>query len=453
MDERRIQLSARDLPEAWYNLAADLPEPVPPHRHPVTGQPVTAADMSAIFPLALIEQEVTTQRWIEIPDAVREQLTLWRPTPLVRARNLEKHLGTPARIYFKNESVSPAGSHKPNTAVPQVYYNKLAGVARLATETGAGQWGSSLAFACGLFGLQCKVYMVKVSYEQKPYRRSLMRLWGAEVVPSPSKDTEAGRAILAKDPECSGSLGIAISEAVEDAAGRADTNYSLGSVLNHVCLHQTVVGLETQKQLALAAEKPDVMIACAGGGSNLSGLIFPFVKDTLAGKGPRLIAVEPAACPSLTRGRYAYDYGDTAGMAPMALMYTLGHAFVPSGIHAGGLRYHGMSPIVSLLRRMNVLEAVSYRQNEVFEAAVTFARTEGICPAPETAHAIRAAIDEALRCKQTGKSQCIVFNLSGHGHFDLTSYDQYLAGELKDFALPQEQIDAALAELPAVGDR
>jgi len=453
VDERRIQLSARDLPEAWYNLAADLPEPVPPHRHPVTGQPVTAADMSAIFPLALIEQEVTTQRWIEIPDAVREQLTLWRPTPLVRARNLEKHLGTPARIYFKNESVSPAGSHKPNTAVPQVYYNKLAGVARLATETGAGQWGSSLAFACGLFGLQCKVYMVKVSYEQKPYRRSLMRLWGAEVVPSPSKDTEAGRAILAKDPECSGSLGIAISEAVEDAAGRADTNYSLGSVLNHVCLHQTVVGLETQKQLALAAEKPDVMIACAGGGSNLSGLIFPFVKDTLAGKGPRLIAVEPAACPSLTRGRYAYDYGDTAGMAPMALMYTLGHAFVPSGIHAGGLRYHGMSPIVSLLRRMNVLEAVSYRQNEVFEAAVTFARTEGICPAPETAHAIRAAIDEALRCKQTGKSQCIVFNLSGHGHFDLTSYDQYLAGELKDFALPQEQIDAALAELPAVGDR
>ncbi|MFI5367125.1 MAG: TrpB-like pyridoxal phosphate-dependent enzyme, partial [Candidatus Binatia bacterium] len=377
----------------------------------------------------------------------------WRPTPLVRARNLEKHLGTPARIYFKNESVSPAGSHKPNTAVPQVYYNKLAGVARLATETGAGQWGSSLAFACGLFGLQCKVYMVKVSYEQKPYRRSLMRLWGAEVVPSPSKDTEAGRAILAKDPECSGSLGIAISEAVEDAAGRADTNYSLGSVLNHVCLHQTVVGLETQKQLALAAEKPDVMIACAGGGSNLSGLIFPFVKDTLAGKGPRLIAVEPAACPSLTRGRYAYDYGDTAGMAPMALMYTLGHAFVPSGIHAGGLRYHGMSPIVSLLRRMNVLEAVSYRQNEVFEAAVTFARTEGICPAPETAHAIRAAIDEAMRCKQTGKSQCIVFNLSGHGHFDLTSYDQYLAGELKDFALPQEQIDAALAELPAVGDR
>jgi tryptophan synthase beta chain len=452
VDERRIQLSARDLPEAWYNLAADLPEPVPPHRHPATGQPVTAADMSAIFPPALIEQEVTTQRWIEIPGDVREQLTLWRPTPLVRARNLEKHLGTPARIYFKNESVSPAGSHKPNTAVPQVYYNKLAGIARLATETGAGQWGSSLAFACGLFGLQCKVYMVKVSYQQKPYRRSLMRLWGADVVPSPSKDTQAGRAILAKDPECSGSLGIAISEAVEDAAGRADTNYSLGSVLNHVCLHQTVVGLETQKQLALADEQPDVMIACAGGGSNLSGLIFPFVKDTLAGKGPRLMAVEPAACPSLTRGRYAYDYGDTAGMAPMALMYTLGHAFVPSGIHAGGLRYHGMSPIVSLLRRMNVLEAVSYRQNEVFEAAVTFARTEGICPAPETAHAVRAAIDEAMRCKQTGKSQCIVFNLSGHGHFDLTSYDQYLAGELQDFALPQEQIDAALAELPAVGD-
>jgi tryptophan synthase beta chain len=452
VEERRIQLPTRDLPEAWYNIAADLPEPVPPHRHPATGQPVTAADMSAIFPPQLIEQEVTTQRWVEIPSDVREQLTLWRPTPLVRARNLEKHLGTPARIYFKNESVSPAGSHKPNTAVPQVYYNKLAGIVRLATETGAGQWGSSLAFACGLFGLKCKVYMVKVSYQQKPYRRSLMQLWGAEVVPSPSPDTRAGRAFLEKDPECSGSLGIAISEAVEDAAGRADTNYALGSVLNHVCLHQTVVGLETQKQLALAGEKPDVMIGCAGGGSNLSGLILPFVKDTLAGKGPRLVAVEPAACPSLTRGRYAYDFGDTAGMAPMALMYTLGHAFVPSGIHAGGLRYHGMSPIVSLLRRMNVLEAVSYRQNEVFEAAVTFARTEGICPAPETAHAIRAAIDEALRCKQTGKSQCIVFNLSGHGHFDLTSYDKYLAGELEDFELPQQQIDAALTELPAIAD-
>jgi tryptophan synthase beta chain len=452
MDERRILLSTHEIPQAWYNLAADLPETLPPHRHPATGQPVTAADMAAIFPPALIEQEVSTQRWIEIPGAVREQLALWRPTPLVRARNLEKHLGTPARIYYKNESVSPAGSHKPNTAVAQVYYNQLAGIARLATETGAGQWGSSLAFACGLFGLQCKVYMVKISYEQKPYRRSLMQLWGASVIPSPSRDTQAGRAILERDPSCSGSLGIAISEAVEDAAGRTDTNYSLGSVLNHVCLHQTVVGLETQKQLALAGETPDVMIGCAGGGSNLSGLIFPFVKDALAGKGPRLIAAEPAACPSLTRGRYAYDFGDTAGMAPMTRMYTLGHTFLPSGIHAGGLRYHGMSPLVSLLRKLGVLEAVSYRQNEVFAAAVTFARTEGICPAPETAHAIKATVDEALRCKASGTSACLVFNLSGHGHFDLSSYDKYLAGELEDYELPQSTIDAALKELPQVAD-
>ncbi len=452
MKERHILLSAREMPEAWYNLAADLPEPVPPHRHPATGQPVTAADMSAIFPPALIEQEVSTQRWIDIPDEVRDQLSLWRPTPLVRALSLERHLGTPARIYYKNESVSPAGSHKPNTAVAQAYYNKVAGIRRLATETGAGQWGSSLAFACTLFGLQCKVYMVKVSYHQKPYRRSLMQLWGAEVLPSPSSDTQAGRAILAKDPECNGSLGIAISEAVEDAASRADTNYSLGSVLNHVCMHQTIVGLETQKQLAAAEDTPDVLIACAGGGSNLSGLFFPFVKGTLAGKGPRLVAVEPAACPSLTRGRYAYDYGDTAGMAPMARMYTLGHTFMPSGIHAGGLRYHGMSPIVSALRHQQVLEAVSYRQNEVFEAAVTFARTEGICPAPETAHAVRAAIDEALRCKQTGQSTCIVFNFSGHGYFDLASYDKYLAGELDDFELTQSQIDDALRQLPPVPD-
>lgn len=450
MEERRILLSARELPDAWYNLAADLPQAVPPHRHPATGQAVTAADMIRIFPPALIEQEVTTERWVGIPDAVREQLLLWRPTPLVRARNLERHLGTPARIYYKNESVSPAGSHKPNTAVAQAYYNKVAGITRLSTETGAGQWGSSLAFACGLFGLQCKVYMVKVSYHQKPYRRSLMQLWGAEVVASPSTETQAGRAILAKDPECSGSLGIAISEAVEEAAGRADTNYALGSVLNHVCLHQTVVGLEVQKQLALAGEKPDVMIGCAGGGSNLSGLIFPFVKDALAGTGPRLVAVEPAACPSLTRGRYAYDYGDTAGMAPMARMYTLGHTFLPSGIHAGGLRYHGMSPIVSLLRHMNVLEAKSCHQNAAFEAAVTFARTEGICPAPETAHAIRAAIDEALQCKESRHAKCIVFNLSGHGHFDLSSYDKYLAGELEDFELPQARIDEALGQLPPV---
>jgi len=450
VNEHRIVLPTREIPEAWYNLAADLPQPVPPHRHPATGKPVTGADMGAIFPPGLIEQEVSTERWIPIPDPVREQLALWRPTPLVRAFNLEKHLGTSARIYFKNESVSPAGSHKPNTAVAQAYYNKIAGIRRLSTETGAGQWGSSLAFACGLFGLECKVYMVRVSYEQKPYRRSLMRLWGGEVVPSPSPDTEAGRAILARDPNCSGSLGIAISEAVEDAVKRPDTNYTLGSVLNHVCLHQTVVGLETEKQLAIAGETPDVIIGCAGGGSNLAGIAFPFVAKTLAGKGPRLVAVEPAACPSLTRGQYAYDFGDSVGMAPMARMYTLGHGFMPSGIHAGGLRYHGMAPMVSLLRHMGLLEAVSYRQNEVFEAAVTFARTEGLCAAPETAHAIRAAIDEALRAKATGASPCIVFNLSGHGHFDLMSYEKYLDGSLEDIELAQATIDSALADLPPV---
>jgi tryptophan synthase beta chain len=450
VDEHRILLSARELPQRWYNIAADLDTPVPPHRHPATGQPVTPADMARIFPQSLIEQEVTTERWIEIPDPIREMLSLWRPTPLVRARFLEKHLKTPARIYYKNESVSPAGSHKPNTAVAQAWYNKQAGIKRIATETGAGQWGSSLAFACSIYGLECKVYMVKVSYHQKPYRRSLMNLWGAKVVASPSTDTQAGRGVLEKEPDSPGSLGIAISEAVEDAATRDDTNYSLGSVLNHVCMHQTVIGLETQKQLEIAGDKADVVIGCAGGGSNLAGMIFPFVKQTMDGNGPRLVAVEPTACPSLTRGRYAYDFGDAVGMAPMAMMYTLGHNFVPSGIHAGGLRYHGMSPLVSILRHKGILEAVAVRQNESFEAAVMFARTEGLCPAPETSHAIRVAVDEAIRCRETGEEKCIVFNLSGHGHFDLTSYDKYLAGELVDYDLPQEQIDSALVELPKV---
>jgi len=450
MEDHRIMLSTRDIPQAWYNVAADLPKPIPPHRHPGTGQPVTPADMSPIFPMGLLAQEMSTERWVEIPDEVREKLAMWRPTPLIRAKYLEQKLGTPARIYYKNESVSPTGSHKPNTAVAQAYYNKVAGIKRLATETGAGQWGSSLAFACDLFGLECKVYMVKVSYHQKPYRRSLMNLWGASVVASPSMDTNAGRGILAKDPNCSGSLGIAISEAVEDAATRQDTNYSLGSVLNHVCMHQTVIGLETQKQLQMAGEKPDVIIGCAGGGSNLSGIALPFVAQTMKGNGPRLLAVEPAACPSLTRGAYAYDLGDTVGLAPLAKMYTLGHTFIPAGIHAGGLRYHGMAPVISLLRNLGLLEAVAYKQCEVFEAAVLFARAEGICPAPETAHAIKAAIDEALKCKQTGESKCIVFNLSGHGHFDLGSYDAYLAGELEDYELPAEEIDKALMELPKV---
>jgi tryptophan synthase beta chain len=450
--EHRILLSTREIPQAWYNIAADLGQPIPPHLHPATGKPVGPEDMAPIFPPALIAQEVSTEPWIEIPDAVREVLAMWRPAPLVRAYFLEKHLKTPARIYYKNEAVSPAGSHKPNTAVAQAWYNKQAGIKRLATETGAGQWGSSLAFACSLFGMECKVYMVKISYHQKPYRRSLMNLWGAKVVASPSNETNAGRAVLEKDPDSLGSLGIAISEAVEDAATRSDTNYSLGSVLNHVCLHQTIIGLETQKQLQIADDKADIVIGCAGGGSNLAGLIFPFVKQTMKGDGPRLVAVEPTACPTLTRGRYAYDFGDAAGMAPMAKMYTLGHGFVPTGIHAGGLRYHGMSPIVSMLRQMNVLDAVAVQQNAAFDAAVLFARTEGICPAPESSHAIRVAIDEAIRCRETGEEKCIVFNLSGHGHFDLSSFDKYLAGELEDFDLPQQSIDEALHDLPRTGD-
>ncbi len=450
MGERRIQLASREIPEAWYNAAADLPAPIPPHLHSVTGKPVTEEDMRAIFPPGLIEQEVSRERWIEIPAEVRDKLSMWRPTSLVRALELERYLRTPARIYYKNESVSPPGSHKPNTAVAQAYYNKAAGIRRLVTETGAGQWGSSLAFACSLFGLSCKVYMVRVSCEQKPYRRSLMNLWGAEVIPSPSDETAAGRAVRARDPDCLGSLGIAISEAVEEAAAHADSNYALGSVLNHVCLHQTVVGLETQRQLSLAGEKPDVLIGCAGGGSNLSGLILPYVKDALAGRGPRLLAAEPAACPSLTRGRYAYDFGDSAGVAPMARMYTLGHKFIPPGIHAGGLRYHGMAPIVSLLRHSGLLEAVAYRQRQVFEAAVIFARTEGLCPAPETAHAVRAVIDEALRCKETRREECLVFHFSGHGYFDLSSYDQCFAGALADFELSEREIADSLRDLPNV---
>lgn len=448
MEDHRYILSSRDLPTAWYNIAADLPEPIPPHCHPATGKPVTPDDMKPLFPDALIEQEVATEKWIEIPDAVRQAWTVWRPTPLVRAVQLEKYLKTPARIYYKNESVSPAGSHKPNTAVAQAYYNKQAGIDRIATETGAGQWGSSLAFACDLFDLACKVYMVKVSYHQKPYRRSLMQLWGAQCVPSPTLDTQAGRSVLEADPDTTGSLGIAISEAVEDAAGHDNTNYALGSVLNHVCLHQTVIGLETRKQMAMADDKPDVMIGCAGGGSNLAGLVFPYVPEVLAGKGPRLVGVEPTACPTLTRGKYAYDYGDSVGMAPMACMYTLGHGFVPSGIHAGGLRYHGMAPTLSLLLKLGALEAGAYQQNTAFEAGVIFARTEGICPAPETNHAVRAAIDEAVRCRETGEEKCIVFNFSGHGHFDLLSYDKYLAGELEDYQLEQARLDRALADLP-----
>lgn len=450
MQDHRILLSTRDIPQRWYNVAGDLPQPIPPHLNPGTGKPATPQDMSRIFPMALIEQEASLVPWIEIPDAVREKLAIWRPTPLVRAVYLEQRLKTPARIYYKNEAVSPAGSHKPNTAVAQAYYNKQAGIKRLATETGAGQWGSSLAFACDLFGLECKVYMVKVSYHQKPYRRSLMKLWGAEVVASPSNQTNSGRKILAEDPNSSGSLGIAISEAVEDAAMRDDTNYALGSVLNHVCMHQTIIGLETIEQLKIAGEKADLIIGCAGGGSNLAGMILPFVPEILKGRGPKLLAVEPTACPSLTRGKYAYDFGDTVGMAPLAKMYTLGHTFMPSAIHAGGLRYHGMAPVVSLLRSMGMMDAIAYHQREVFEAAVLFARAEGICPAPESSHAIKAAIDQAIQCRETGQAKCIVFNLSGHGHFDLGSYDKYLDGEMEDLEMEDGAIEKGLSHLPVV---
>ena len=448
--ERKILLPEKELPREWYNVQADLPKPLAPPRHPATGKPIGPQDLAPIFPMELIKQEVSTERWIAIPQEVLDVLSLWRPTPLVRALSLEKALGTCARIYFKNESVSPAGSHKPNTAVAQAYYNKKEGVRRLATETGAGQWGSALSFACSLFDLECKVYMVRVSYDQKPYRRSLIRTWGATVVPSPSPDTEAGRRVLAENPKSTGSLGIAISEAVEDAATHEDTKYTLGSVLNHVMLHQTIIGLEAKKQLAMVGETADVLIGCVGGGSNFGGLVLPFVPDKMKRPELRFIAVEPTACPTLTKGPFRYDYGDTAGLTPLLKMHTLGHTFMPSGIHAGGLRYHGMGPIVSHLKDLGMLEAVAYHQNPVFEAAMLFAKTEGIVVAPESAHAVRAAIDEALRCKAEKAERCIVFNLSGHGHFDLAAYDAYMDRRLADFEHPEEAIAEALTHLPVV---
>jgi len=450
MDDFKINLGEAELPQEWYNIQPDLPRPLPPYLHPATGQPLGPDDLAPIFPRGLIAQEVSQEPVIPIPDEVLRLYRLWRPTPLHRARFLEKALKTPARIYYKNESVSPPGSHKPNTAVPQAYYNKVEGVRRLATETGAGQWGSALAFACNVIGLECTVYMVKVSYYQKPYRRSLMHIWGSEVYPSPTDRTNAGRAILADHPETSGSLGMAISEAVEDAATHEDTKYSLGSVLNHVMLHQTVVGLETKKQLALAEEVPDVLIGCVGGGSNFAGFCFPFVPDKLKGRDLRIIAVEPTACPTLTRGLYAYDFGDTARLTPLIMMYTLGHSFVPPGIHAGGLRYHGDAPLMCLLVHEKVIEARAYGQNPVFEAAQLFARTEGIIPAPETAHAIKAAIDEAVRCREANDPKCIVFNFSGHGHFDLAAYDVFLEGKLEDLEYPAEVLTKSLGALPQV---
>mgnify|MGYP005838411979 CR=1 FL=1 len=450
MDDHKIYLSETELPQDWYNIQPDLPRPLPPYLHPATGQPLKPDDLAPIFPRGLIAQEVSQERTIPIPDEVLRLYRLWRPTPLHRARFLERALKTPARIYYKNESVSPPGSHKPNTAVAQAYYNKVEGVRRLATETGAGQWGSALAFACNLIGLECTVYMVKVSYYQKPYRRSLMHIWGSEVFPSPTDRTNAGRAILAEAPQTSGSLGMAISEAVEDAATHEDTKYSLGSVLNHVMLHQTVVGLETQKQLALAEEVPDILIGCVGGGSNFAGFCFPFVPEKLQGRDLSIIAVEPTACPTLTRGLYTYDFGDTARLTPLIMMYTLGHSFVPPGIHAGGLRYHGDAPLLCLLVHEKVIEARAYAQNPVFEAARLFAKTEGIIPAPETAHAIKAAVDEAVRCREANDPKCIVFNFSGHGHFDLAAYDTFLEGKLEDLEYSEEVLTKALSTLPRV---
>lgn len=449
--EKKIFLPESEIPQRWYNILPDLPEPLPPPINPATKEPLKPEELAKIFPMELIRQEASQERWIEIPDELIRVYRMWRPTPLHRAYELEKALKTPARIYYKNESVSPPGSHKPNTAVAQAYFNKKEGIKRLTTETGAGQWGSALAFACNLFGLECTVYMVRVSYEQKPYRKIMMQTWGATVYPSPTNLTNSGRAVLKEDPESPGSLGVAISEAVEDAATHDDTNYSLGSVLNHVILHQTIIGLEAEKQLQIAGEKkPDIVIGCVGGGSNFGGISMPFVRRRLQGEDIRFIAVEPSACPSITKGLYRYDYGDVAGLTPLLMMHTLGHKFIPPRLHAGGLRYHGMAPIVSFLAKKGIVEAVSYNQNPVFEAAVLFAKTEGIIPAPETAHAIKAVIDEAIKCRETGEEKCILFNFSGHGHFDLSAYEAYFAGKLVDYEYPEEKILEALKELPVV---
>ncbi|MGO8765971.1 MAG: TrpB-like pyridoxal phosphate-dependent enzyme [Limisphaerales bacterium] len=429
----RFDLEQADIPSAWYNLNADFPEPLPPPLHPGTKQPLPPEALEAIFPRNLIEQEISKEKWIEIPDPVRDIYALWRPTPLLRAVRLERALSTPAHIYYKYEGVSPAGSHKVNTSVAQAYYNKIAGTKRLATETGAGQWGASLAFACSLFGLECNVYMVRVSYDHKPYRRMLMHTWGATVHPSPSDQTEYGRKMLAQDPQCPGSLGMAISEAVEDTVKTPNTKYSLGSVLNHVCLHQTVIGEETIQQMEKAGEEPDVIFGCCGGGSNFAGLAFPFLRKKFKeGKKYRLVGVEPSACPSLTKGELRYDFGDTAGTTPLLKMFTLGHEFIPPSIHSGGLRYHGMSPMVSHALKLGLMEAQAYHQTKVFEAGILFARSEGIVPAPESSHAIAAVVDEAVKAREEGKKRVILFNLSGHGLLDLSSFETYLHGKLQD---------------------
>jgi tryptophan synthase beta chain len=451
MDNRQVKyvLQESQMPRQWYNIIADLPAPPPPPLHPGTGQPVGPDDLAPLFPAALIAQEVSGDRHIAIPDDVLDIYRLWRPTPLFRARRLEKDLGTPARIYYKYEGGSPAGSHKPNTAVPQAYYNAAEGVTKLTTETGAGQWGSALSFAAALFGLELEVWMVRASYDQKPYRRMLMQTYGAMVHPSPSDVTNSGRAVLAEHPDSTGSLGIAISEAVEMAAADPGARYALGSVLNHVLMHQTVIGEEAIKQLAEAGDTPDVIVGCTGGGSNFGGLAFPFLREKLAGRiSPVIRAVEPAACPSLTRGIYSYDFGDTAGLTPLLKMHTLGHAFIPDPIHAGGLRYHGMSPLLSHIYELGLIEAVAKPQSECFAAGLRFARTEGIVPAPEPTHAVAACIEEALRCKETGEEKVILTALCGHGLLDLPAYDNYLAGELRDYELSDKTIEEALAGLP-----
>ena len=450
MDNYKIILSEKEMPTRWYNIQPDLPAPLKPPLNPKTGKPITPNDLLPIFPMNLIEQEVSMERYIDIPDELMEVYKMWRPTPLRRAYRLERELKTPARIYYKDESVSPPGSHKPNTAVAQAYYNKIAGTRKLTTETGAGQWGSALSFACNIFDLECEVYMVRCSYDQKPYRKFLMHAWNGKVYPSPSERTESGKFFLKEEPDTPGSLGMAISEAIEMAVKEEDVKYSLGSVLNHVLLHQTIVGQEVKKQLEIAEETPDILIGCCGGGSNFAGFSFPFVKDKLDGKEIEIIGAEPTACPTLTRAPYRYDFGDTAQMTPLMMMHTLGHSFVPPGIHAGGLRYHGMAPLVSLLVDQKVINPKAYHQNSIFEAAITFARTEGTIPAPETAHAIRAVIDEAIKCREEKKEKCIVFMFSGHGHFDLSSYDAYLSGKLEDFDLSQETINKAQKEIPCL---
>lgn len=447
---RKTVLNDNQLPGQWLNLASFLPEPPKPYLNPQTLQPVAPEDMSAIFPRALIEQEMSIDPWIDIPEPVLDFLTRWRPTPLVRAYALEEALGTPAKIFYKNESGSPSGSHKPNTAIPQVYYNHQEGIKRLTTETGAGQWGSALSLCCNHFGLECRVYMVRVSFRQKPYRKTMMEVWGGEVIPSPSDRTSAGRAILDTDPENPGSLGIAISEAVEDAVQTPDTKYALGSVLNHVLLHQTIIGLEAKKQMSMIEEYPDIVIGCVGGGSNFAGIAFPYCVDKICGREVNILAVEPAACPTMTKGKLTYDYGDTGHMTPLMRMHTLGSSFIPPAVHTGGLRYHGVAPLVSSAIEQGIVEAQAIPQSRIFEAAVLFAKTEGIVPAPEASHAIASVIEQAQQAREEGKEKTILFNFCGHGHFDMSAYQAYLSGAIEDFDYPEESIFRALQSLPSM---